>query len=173
MTSNPINLNNGEAPEAESKERKDLLKQFARLPMGLFLDLQDDRLSYRDVSVYCYLLAKANEEQVLWWGLEHLSEMTGVDERCLKESIAKLTTCGHIQRNRRMGTSSTTVCRTYVKNEGLDTIIVCKGKEVARYLKGATKSRAAPTVARNTIVANPSAYRSHDRESKSEVTLLN
>ncbi len=173
MTSNPINLNNGEALEAESKERKDLLKQFARVPMGIFLDLQDDRLSYRDVSVYCYLLAKANEIQESRWGLEHLSQMTGIDERCLKESFAALVTCGHIRRNRRMGTSSTTVCRSYVKNDGQYTIIFCKGVEVARYLKGANKSRAAPTVAQDAITANPSAYRSHDRQLQAEDTLLN
>ena len=172
MTSNPINPNGSEASESESKERKDLLKQFARVPMGLFLDLQDDRLHYRDVCVYCYLVAKAKDQE-LHWGMEHFSKMTGISERCLKESFAALTTCGHIKRNRRMGTSSKTICQTYVKNDGPYTIIFCKGKEVIRYLKGASKSRASPPVAQDTIAPSPSAYRSHDRQSQSEVTLLN
>lgn len=169
MTSNPINLNDGEASEAESKERQDLLNQFASVPMGLFLDRQDGHLGNRDVCVYCYLLAKAQKDgnHELWWGEKHLSDMTGIDQRGLRQSIGKLLKCGHIKRQRRMGNTSKTFCQTYVERVHDGTWVVVKGRKVKFY----PKDEWHPERSHDTFSERPRSSRIDARQPQSEVAL--
>jgi hypothetical protein len=90
--------------------------------MGLFLDHQDGKIKYSDVCVYCYLLAKQGANDKLWWGIDHLKLLTGIDESCLKRAFKRLIKAGHIKRVKRGDKQpSDTICLTRV--DGRDPII--------------------------------------------------
>ena len=130
MSSEQFNLDDDDSPEPISEEKKlkdrqDLYGQYTLLPMALMLDLQDDKLTKRDVIVYCYLLAKKDDKQEYWAGLKRISSLTGIPETGLKESIAKLIACGHLKVYRRMGTTSMKRCLMYVAGD----YIFIKGKQ--------------------------------------------
>ena len=174
MVESTTSQNDSEARETaldkqREKEQQDLLNQYAPVPMGLFLDRQDGRLSYRDVCVYCYLLAKAKKDgnHELWWGEKHLSDMTGIDQRELRKSIGKLLKCGHIKRQRRMGNTSKTFCQTYVERVHNGTWVVVKGRKVKFYPKDEWQ----PERSHDTFSERPRSSRIDGRQPQPEAAL--
>lgn len=108
------------------KYHEDLRGQYVRVPMAIMLDLKAGELTYRDVCLYLYLLAKQGQKNSLWWSVESLSRLTGIDSGGIKGSIAKLLKCKHIQRKKTKLTTHT-FCMTLVRSDAMETCIFIKG----------------------------------------------
>ena len=115
--------------EKAAKYRDEIGGQFVMLPMAVLLDVQDGKLTYKDVCVYAYLLAKQGQNERLWWGIEGLTELTGIGSSGLKESFAKLSAAGHIKRQKKLGGNSDTYCHTRVDEGGK---IILRGERLRR-----------------------------------------
>ena len=117
--------------ECPDRQKHDdaLRRQFVGLPTCIMLDLRAGALSYRDVILYCYLLAKQGKNEALWWGVKKLSGMTGIPQTGVKESLRKLVRSGHIRR-KRTRLSSRTLCLTRVIPAAEGGGLLIKGERV-------------------------------------------
>ncbi len=113
---------------------EDLRSQYIQLPLAIMLDLQGNRLSYRDVCVYCYLLGRQMNHAKLWWSIESLTALTGIPATGVKESLTKLARSGHIVRERQKGLITTTTrCKTKVEMDAAGIRIVIKGETAVTF----------------------------------------
>ena len=122
-----VHAEQASAPFDKGKHLENLRGQFVQLPMGIMIDLQSGSLGYRDVCLYCYLLAKQGNNSDLWWGIESLARMTDIPETGVKQSLNKLVRSRHIVRKRTKKTTRTK-CVTRVNPRATGGGIFIKGE---------------------------------------------
>lgn len=120
-------------PESKESKRQrfhnDLTRQFASLPMAIFADVRNKRLTHRDVCLYMHVLVKQGTKKSSFWGIDSLALLTGTNPTSVKDSLRRLVACGHIKRCRGKNTSHT-VCLTHLlPGLGFEGIRV-KGKKI-------------------------------------------
>lgn len=116
-----VEVAEGQESECPDRQKHDAIfqRQFVSLPMAIMPDLRNRALSYRDVCLYCYLLAKQGNNSDLWWSVESLAWLTGIPQTGVKESLRKLVASGHLRRQRTMKSSKTRcVTRVIPDREG-------------------------------------------------------
>lgn len=109
-----------------------LTKQFASLPMAIFIDQKEGILTHMDVCLYCYLLTVQQKKDFSYWSVESLARLTGISGTGVKTSLRRLAKCGHIRRKRTQSTTHT-ACLTKVESDRRETWIRVKGEKRATF----------------------------------------
>lgn len=119
--------------ERRQKYHEKLADRYVRLPTAIFLDLQSGKLTYRDVCLYCYLVAKQdNDDEFVTWGYGSLTLLTGLCETAIKECVSHLSKAGHIRRQPTQSTSKT-FCLTRIESDDEATRVFVRGELVKTY----------------------------------------
>ena len=88
------------------------------IPTVVLLHCKQGILSYRDVCLYGFLLAKQGNKDKLWFSIPTLEALTGINRDSIKQSLTSLKAAGHVKRSRRLNKSSLTYCLTRVVEGG-------------------------------------------------------